>query len=226
VAKLYTYCIPFDDGAAPNPYWGLYTLVICKPVIRRTANIGDWIVGTGSANAPISGIKGHVVYAMRVTDKMTMAHYDAYTVADLPTKVPVWTHRDVRRRLGDSIYDYSTQEPTQRCPSVHGPGNVDKDLGGKYALLSEHFYYFGDKSVRLPDDLQPIVHQGEGHRVHLNAPYVEQFVSWIDNLGYKPNTLVGKPQLDLFKDETLVKTCAAQRSREADEDEIVRNSGC
>jgi len=62
VAKLYTYCIPFDDDAAPNPYWGLCTLVICKPVIRRTANIGDWIVGTGSANAPISGIKGHVVY--------------------------------------------------------------------------------------------------------------------------------------------------------------------
>jgi len=44
---LYTYCIPYDDGAAPNPYWGICTLVICKPVIRRTAEVGDWIVGTG-----------------------------------------------------------------------------------------------------------------------------------------------------------------------------------
>jgi hypothetical protein len=22
--KLYTYCIPYDDGAAPNPYWGIW----------------------------------------------------------------------------------------------------------------------------------------------------------------------------------------------------------
>jgi hypothetical protein len=39
--KLYSYCIPVDDGAAPNPFWDICTLVICKPVIRRTAQIGD-----------------------------------------------------------------------------------------------------------------------------------------------------------------------------------------
>ena len=48
---LFTYCIPIDDGAAPNPYWGICTLVICKPVIRRVANVGDWVVGIGSKNS-------------------------------------------------------------------------------------------------------------------------------------------------------------------------------
>ncbi len=40
-ATLYTYCIPYDDGAAPNPFWGQCTLVICKPRIRKVARPGD-----------------------------------------------------------------------------------------------------------------------------------------------------------------------------------------
>ena len=43
MTKLYSYCLPYDDGAAPNPFWGTCTLVICKPAIRRTARVGDWI---------------------------------------------------------------------------------------------------------------------------------------------------------------------------------------
>lgn len=39
--SLFSYCIPVDDGAAPNPYWGICTLVICKPRIRLAADIGD-----------------------------------------------------------------------------------------------------------------------------------------------------------------------------------------
>ncbi len=47
---LYTYFIPFDNGAAPNPFGGICTLAICKPVIRRNAKAGDWVVGTGSVD--------------------------------------------------------------------------------------------------------------------------------------------------------------------------------
>ncbi len=223
--RLYSYCIPYDDGAAPNPYWGVCTLVICKPGIRRMAAIGDWIVGTSSTRSPIGDISGHVVYAMQVTRKMTMAHYDDFIESELPAKIPAWTHRDARRRLGDSLYDFSDSHIEQR-KGVHPPQNQKTDLGGQNALLSEHFYYFGDKPVRLPDDLQAIVRQGQGYRVNLNEPYVERFVAWIDGLGYKPNTLVGKPQLDLFKDEALVHTCATGRRQEAEEDEKINSSIC
>jgi hypothetical protein len=50
--SLYSYCILYDDGAVPNPYWDVCTLVICKSAIRRTAKEGDWIVGTGSKHCP------------------------------------------------------------------------------------------------------------------------------------------------------------------------------
>lgn len=48
--RLFSYCIPVDDGAAPNPFWGVCTLTICKSKIRRVAEIGDWVVGVGSVN--------------------------------------------------------------------------------------------------------------------------------------------------------------------------------
>ncbi len=222
---LYTYCIPYDDGAAPNPYWGVCTLVICKPVIRRTAEIGDWIVGTGSTHSPIEDISGCVVYAMRVSRTMTMEEYDAYVAEHLPEKVPQWRHRDARRRLGDALYDYSVDPPVQR-PGVHGPGNVDTDLGGHNALLSDHFYYFGNRPVRLPQDLQGIVRQGQGHRSHSNAPYVERFVEWIDSLGYTPNSIMGEPQVDLFEEAGLVGTCAVGCARNDTEDERIGKSDC
>ena len=43
--RLFSYTIPIDDGAAPNPFHGMCTLAICKPGIRRVAKKGDWIAG-------------------------------------------------------------------------------------------------------------------------------------------------------------------------------------
>lgn len=189
---LYSYCIPYDDGAAPNPFWGVCTLVICKPAIRRTANIGDWIVGTGSTHSPIGNISGKVVYAMQVTEKMTMPQYEIYAHEHIPNKIPRRNDRDVRRRLGDAIYDFSFDPPNIRL-SVHTIKNREKDLGGKYALLSTNFFYFGDKPVQLPSELLEIAQQQQGHRSRLNEKYFDLFVRWLFGLGLKPNQLYGNP---------------------------------
>lgn len=75
---LYSYIVPVDDGAAPNPFFGACTLVICKPRIRRVAKVGDWVVATGSKNAPGKrDLSGKVVYLMRVSLVMTMREYDS-----------------------------------------------------------------------------------------------------------------------------------------------------
>jgi len=72
MTRLFSYRLRFDAGAAPNIYWGICTLAICKPVIRKVATLGDWVVGTGSSIASIGDISDKVIYAMRVTDKKTM----------------------------------------------------------------------------------------------------------------------------------------------------------
>jgi hypothetical protein len=197
MTKLYTYCIPCDDGAAPNPFWGTCTLTICKPAIRRTAEIGDWIVGTGSKHSPIGDISNKMVYAMRVSKVMTMQEYDTWTAATLPEKISDTNNPDVRRKLGDSIYDFSTTPPTQRV-GVHGLGNRPTDLRGLNALLSDHFFYFGDVPQQLPPNLLGIVHHTQGHRVRLNEPFVTEFIEWLNRLHLKAKHLYGKPALEIF----------------------------
>ena len=51
MSKIYSYVLRYDDGAAPNPFWDLCTLTICKPGIRKGALVGDWVLGTGSKRA-------------------------------------------------------------------------------------------------------------------------------------------------------------------------------
>ena len=148
---LYSYCIPIDDGAAPNPYWGICTLTICKPVIRRVAKVGDWVVGIGSKNSPIGDISNSAVYVMKITKKLTMQEYDDFCKKKYPNKIPDWYSEDFYKRVGDCIYDFSETSLPKLRKSVHTEKNKDKDLNGQYALISNHFYYFGDKPIPLPD---------------------------------------------------------------------------
>src|SRR5450759_4031334 len=69
---LFSYTIPIDDGAAPNPFCGMCSLAICKPAIRRVAKQGDWVAGLGSRNAPSGDLGAHLVYAMCVEEVLTL----------------------------------------------------------------------------------------------------------------------------------------------------------
>jgi len=188
--NLYSYCIPVDDGAAPNPYWGYCTLAICKPAIRRVAQTGDWIIGTAAKRSKLGG--GALVYAMRISDVLTLEGYDKWTKDNLPKKVPDVSSTDYRRRVGDSIYDFSKGVPRQRS-GVHNAHNIATDLRGKNALISDHFYYFGNAAIKIPAYLSPIIHQRQGHKVRLNKAYVEQFLRWLKGLNLRPNHLYGGP---------------------------------
>jgi hypothetical protein len=213
--KLYSYCLRYDGGAAPNPFWGICTLVICKPAIRRTAVIGDWIVGLGSANSPIGDISRHVVYAMKVTDKLTLKEYDQFCRISLPNKIPQWRSPDYRQRMGDCIYDYGLGEYPKIRWGVHSENERRRDLSGKYALLSKRFYYFGDQPVSFPKYLYPLIHTSQGHKSNQNQPYVQSFVGWIESLGYRRNTVYGIPQYEAkrLKDLDIQDTCSPHRAQ-------------
>ena len=171
------------------------TLAIRKPKIRLTAAVGDWVAATGSKHSPVGDISGELVYAMRVTDKLPMSAYDALTRAELRRKIPLATSGDPRRGAGDFIYDFSNPTgPRQRPGSLHREGEKHKDLSGQYVLLSTHYYYFGDKPVLLPPNLQTIVNQRQGHRSDANEAYAAQSVEWVEGLGYPPGAIVGNPQ--------------------------------
>jgi hypothetical protein len=192
MTTLYSYCVRDDSGVASNPFWGICTLVICKPRIRRTAQVGDWVVGTGSRRSPVGDLSGAVVYAMRVGRKMSMPEYDKWAAAECSGKIPDLSHEDRRRACGDAAYDFSTDPPRVR-PSDHTEENREHDLSGIYALLADQFVYFGREAVPLPPELRGVVKRGPGHRSVRDRAIIDRFTAWLAGLGHPWGSVVALP---------------------------------
>jgi hypothetical protein len=218
--NLYSYCILQDNGSAPNPFWGVCTLAICKPKIRKTIQIGDWIVGTGSSKY---SLENQMVYAMEVTLKMSFKEYDDYCRKQLTAKIPVkGLTKDIRKKVGDCLYDYSTGKIVMRDWGPHQLENMQRDLSGEFVLLSDNFYYFGSKPIPLPAHLLKIVKQGQGHKSKSNAPYAEKFVEWITSFKKLKNKVNSKPYgLELFEKEEYKSTCGKLHLANDEEDEKI-----
>jgi hypothetical protein len=219
MGKLFSYVVRWDDGAAPNPFWDVCTLVICKPKVRLAANVDDWILGTGGKNSPMGDTRGQVVYAMRVTKKVTMRDYDRLCSVELPNKIPVWTSSELTQRFGDCVYDFTIEPPNIRR-SCHDETNRGTDLGGKYALLSTEFYYFGKGAPSLPEALLPIVKDGRHHQWKPNEPYKSAFVEWIRTQAPGVN---GDPQM---WGDREIGSCGGCRMSEGLEELAVRDPDC
>jgi len=213
--RLFTYTISVDDGAAPNPFHGMCSLAICKPGIRRVAEPNDWVAGLGSKNAPSGDFSGHLVYAMRVEEVLSLRDYDLSACSRWPHRIPNIQSAALQDRLGDCIYDYSNGVPIQRA-GVHGPINVATDLSGENVLISTDFYYFGSRARKLPSYLRPICHQTQGHRSNSNAPYFNQFVSWVRSLVPTQGQLYGWP--DHIVEWVSVSACGGCTSRKLDDE--------
>lgn len=216
MARLFTYTIRIDDGAAPNPFGGMCSLAICKPGIRRVARTGDWVVGLGSTNASSGNLAGHVVYAMLVEQVLSLAEYDHMAPINWPHRIPDVQSLETSKRLGDCIYDYSQGDNPSQRRGVHGPGNIQTDLGGENVLISRDFYYFGNRAIRLPDHLFPICHQNQGHKSTSNAPYFKEFESWIRGLCLEAGQLYGWP--DHIVDWSLPESCGGCAERQKDDE--------
>ncbi len=221
---LFSYIVRHDDGVAPNPFHGICTLTICKPVIRRTAKVGDWIVGLGSANSPIGNMSGKVIYAMRITEKLILGEYDSFCRAHYPEKIPNWDSNNFKEKVGDCIYDYSDPSNPKIRKSVHNEKNMDKDLRGKNSLISNEFYYFGNDPIPLPEHLKGIIKQGQGHKSKSNEDYIEDFISWIRT---QKRGINGDPQMKKEMISCNYKiNCSEYHLKEAEEDERIGETNC
>lgn len=140
---IFRYIIPIDDGAAPNPYGGVCTLAICKANIRKIAKVGDWLIGLKNPTKEL-------LYAMKVTSILSMKEYDEFTRKQLAIKIPDLSNKDVIYHMGDSVYDFSSKDVVLR-KGVHSRCTKQIDLDGKNVLLSKHFYYLGDKPLKLSE---------------------------------------------------------------------------
>ncbi len=169
-ARIYRYVVRYDSGTAPRPFDGICSLAVCKPSIRARAQVGDWIVGFRSRHP------GDVVYAMQVTERITLGQYwhDPRFANRRPRATP----------YPDNFYRPREDGKLEQVPNpVHGPANSAKDCSGLHVLLSDRFWYFGRDSVPLPNHLLHLVQTTQGHAVHVNRRPgdVAELRAWLAN---------------------------------------------
>ena len=188
--RLFSYVVARDYGFAPNPFYGWCTLATCKPGIRKAADVGDWILGTGSKSR---GRADRIVYAMCVTETLRFNEY--WADARFRCKHPN-LRGSKKQAFGDNIYHRGsdtekwTQENSHHTYPDGAPNfrNVAQDTKCDRVLVSSSFAYWGGAGPDLPPrftteatiDVRAI----RGHKSPIFAEtLVRDIIHWISAIG-------------------------------------------
>tara|TARA_R110002073_G_scaffold299268_1_gene466184 strand:+ start:2486 stop:3103 length:618 start_codon:yes stop_codon:yes gene_type:complete len=199
---IFSYVIPHDYGFAPNPYGGFLTLATCKPKIRRSARVGDYIAGTGSVETVGAD---RLVYAGKVTAIVPIEDYGRLRKYSL--KRP--SRRSERwRRYGDNIYHLVDGDWKQRRNPYHGDDAKNHDLSGVNVLICDQFWYYGQDAITIPVRLRGVIKKGPSHKRIREVGLVQRFIDWLESL---PDGMIGSTAEDEDHNTT---TCTRGRHGE------------
>lgn len=178
--RLFSYVVRYDMGFAPNPFEGYCTLATCKYKIRNTADVGDWVVGTGSVEN-VGNSK--LIFLMKVTEKLTFDKY--WEDERFESKKPNM-NGSLKVRNGDNIYRKDRDNWIQ-ANSKHSnedgsenKDNKDYDLESINVLISDYFYYFGKSAIVIPNEFKSVINPGIGHKSNFQEELIEKFVKWVE----------------------------------------------
>ncbi|MEZ9294639.1 hypothetical protein BCV09_08835 [Vibrio cyclitrophicus] len=148
-SNLYAYAITRDFGFAPNPFHGSCTLATCKPRVRKSAKVGDWVLGIGGAK--LKSVRRKCIVLMKVTEKMSFNDY--WNEPRFSIKKPARNGSHVQM-LGDNIYHQDDNNQWVQEDSHHSNAdgsinlvNLRTDTRSDQVLISSHFYYFGNEAI-------------------------------------------------------------------------------
>lgn len=186
---LYSYVVARDYGFAPNPFYNACTLATCKPLIRRYANIGDWIVGTGSKR---KDLENHLVFAMQVAETLSYDEYWADT--RFRYKKPVLTG-SIKQSFGDNIYHRHPKTRRWIQENSHhsfkdgrpNPRNIAHDTQTNRMLIGFDFVYWGRFGPLIPKQFRSSNFDVRAHRGYKskfsNKSMIVAFIQWIRSTG-------------------------------------------
>lgn len=184
--KLFSYVVARDYGFAPNPFYGICSLATCKPVIRRTANVGDWIIGTGTAKRDRAGT---LVYAMQVSEILTYNEY--WSSSHLQNKKPILTGSK-KQAFGDNIYHFDCGKWRQEnshhsyADGVENQANTRNDTQTDRVLLSNAYVYFGGSGPQITVKFKNYAGENicakRGHKNKFSSNLVNEFIKWVKSL--------------------------------------------
>lgn len=190
MTRIYRYILTHDSGMAPCPENALISLATCKPVIRRVARKGDWVLGF----RPGSLFRGLVLWAGKVEKSMSHGEYQRAH----PTRSDAVYRMTANGHYERLIEDY---HPTQ--------SEMNRDTGAPVLLFARlHSYYFNGIPRPLPEDLAHLAAAGRGHRVTQATPdLVSRLEVWLSGLER------GDPESPVNNKTNCRRACERRRQR-------------
>ena len=177
--KILNYVVYYDFGFAPNPFYSICTLATCKPMIRKSANIGDWVMGVSSKR--FFPNEQRLIFAMKVTEKMSFTEY--WNDPRFEVKKPVMNSA-LKRSFGDNIYHYDTKwyQEDSRHSRENGETNnfhLSRDTSSDNVLISDYFFYFGDEAIEIPICLRNYFTTTQGQKYVIQPNEVAEVIEWL-----------------------------------------------
>lgn len=148
MTRIMRYILPHDTGMAPCIDDGLVSLATCKPVIRRTALRGDWVLGFRPSPAP----HGLLIWAAQVAEV-----------------VPIEAYEPRFRGRMDAVYRPDGSGGFKRLRPEYHPtaAQLHKDVSAPVLVFKpQSTWYFGSDPKMLPEQLLHLSARGVGHRVN------------------------------------------------------------
>ena len=184
--RLYSYVVVRDFGFAPNPFFGICTLATCKPRIRASAIIGDWIVGISGKSM---GQPRRLVYVMRVTDALTFDDY--WSLPEYERKRPNLRHSR-KHAFGDNIYHSDRAGTWIQLDSHHSHAdgtpnlnNIQRDTQADRVLVSTDYRYWGGSGPALPSRFRDFdgwdILPQQNHKSRFPRAMSDAFIHWIQS---------------------------------------------
>lgn len=162
MAKAFSYIVARDYGFAPNPFYGVLTLATCKPIIRKTAGVGDFIIGCSNKS-----MGNKLIYMAKVSEILTFDNY--WNDPRYSKKKPVM-NGSLKTLYGDNIYHHDSEGNWMQEDSHHTNNdgtinlyNLERDTGSTdKVLICNEFVYLGKSMISVPDEYDSCIYKCRG----------------------------------------------------------------
>lgn len=137
-------------------------------------------MGTGAKKI---GLKYRLLFLMLVTEKVTFEEY--WLSNRFQLKKPNVSGSLVQM-YGDNIYGRNEEGLWCQSDSHHSKlngevnyANLKRDTSGKFILISNQFYYFGDKHFKVPNAFLNLCSTNRDFEKKTDIELSNQFIKWV-----------------------------------------------